>query len=100
MIATDTDLIFELTVTDAFGATDTDQASITVLNVNRAPVAIASQSTISVNEGNIVRLNAAVSSDADGDSLTFLWMQTAGATVALSDPTASMAHRKKSKNCG
>ncbi len=88
-VTEDSEVVFALTVTDEFGASATDQASIMVLNVNRAPVAIASPTSISVNEGSLVTLNAAASSDADGDSLTFAWAQTAGAVVSLSDASAA-----------
>jgi hypothetical protein len=76
-------LTFELTVDDGNGGTDTDSVNVIVQNVNQPPVASAGSDQV-VDEGTIVVLNGSASSDPDGDTLTFLWTQTAGPTVALS----------------
>lgn len=82
-------LEFEVTVTDAFGAQDTATVSVTVNNVNAAPVASVSSASITVDEGATVNLNASNSSDADGDTLTYAWTQISGTSVSLSDTNSS-----------
>ncbi|WP_448548564.1 PQQ-dependent sugar dehydrogenase [Thalassotalea fusca] len=56
---------------------------------NSMPAAVASASPASVNEGAGVTLTAANSTDPDGDSLFFVWTQTVGTTVTLSDSLAA-----------
>lgn len=51
---------------------------------NESPVASASVSP-TVQGGALVTLDGSASSDPDGDSLTFSWVQTAGPLVALSN---------------
>jgi hypothetical protein len=52
-----------------------------------APIADAG-SDLGVGEGATVQLNAAASSDPEGRSLTYRWVQTSGPVVALDDATA------------
>ena len=77
-----------LRVTD--GTVNVDQSfSITVANVNDAPVANAGIDQ-SVFVGNTVTLDGSGSSDADGDVLTYSWLITSkplGSTASLSDST-------------
>lgn len=40
-----------------------------------------------ISEGAFVQLNGSSSSDGDSDPLTYMWTQTGGAPVVLSDPT-------------
>ena len=58
-------------------------------NTNRQPAANAGPDQ-SVDELSTVTLDGSGSSDADGDTLTYSWAQTAGTTVTLSDSTAQM----------
>ena len=51
-------------------------------DVNNAPIANAGNDQ-SVTGGDTVNLNGSASSDPDGDTLTFLWLQTAGTQVGL-----------------
>ena len=57
---------------------------------NHTPVAIAGADDITPNASTLVILDASASSDSDGDSLTFSWVQTSGTTVTLNDDTAEM----------
>jgi len=52
-----------------------------------APVANAGPDQ-SVNEGTLVNLNGAGSSDPDGTPITYSWVQTSGPDVSLSNPSA------------
>jgi hypothetical protein len=78
---------FELTVSDGQATSAADAVDITVLNVNQKPVANAGADQ-TVNELAGVTLDGTLSRDPDGDSITFLWRQTAGPTVTLSDATS------------
>lgn len=57
---------------------------------NQAPVANAGANQ-SVNPGDAVTLNGVGSSDPDGDTLSFAWVQTAGTNVTLTDADKSTA---------
>jgi uncharacterized protein YkwD len=54
--------------------------------VNQAPVATISGDT-SATSGETLTLDGSSSSDPDGDTLTFLWSQTAGNPITLVDST-------------
>lgn len=56
---------------------------------NKAPLAVAGPD-ITVKEGDMVTLNASMSSDPDSDPLMFGWSQSTGPNVALSDSTVPM----------
>jgi hypothetical protein len=56
---------------------------------NDIPVAVAGPNQPNINPGVLVTLNGTGSTDADGDALTYSWVQTSGPTVTLNDPTAS-----------
>jgi PKD repeat protein len=61
-----------LTVTDAQGATDTDNCTITVLQSGQPPVADAGGPYFG-SEGSPITLDASKSYDPDGDELEFRW---------------------------
>jgi len=70
------------------------ETTITVLNVvnpNQPPVAAATVSPASIFTGYTVTLNGSGSSDPDGNSLTYSWVQIEGTTVALSNANTAMA---------
>ena len=71
-------LAFELTVTDPGGETDTDTVIVTI---NGPPSADAGPDQ-AANLGDIVTLDGTGSSDPDGDTLTYSWVQTAGPATA------------------
>jgi len=66
--------------------TDSESFTITVNNVNQAPVVDAGRNQ-RVYEGTSVNLTGSVF-EGDGDPLTFSWTQTAGPTVVLSNPAS------------
>ncbi|MDR4506602.1 MAG: Ig-like domain-containing protein [Candidatus Scalindua sp.] len=76
-----------VTVTVSDGtASDTQVVTITVNNVNQAPV-LSTLSPVMVNEGDTVTL-APTATDADGDTLTFSysgWMTSASYTTSYDD---------------
>ena len=82
-------LIFELNVTDG-SLSSTDAVNVTVAApANRMPVADAGEDQ-DVASGAAVTLNGTGSSDPDsGDSISYLWSQTSGTTVTLSNATAA-----------
>jgi len=55
---------------------------------NQAPIANAGPDQ-TVNEGSLVNLNGTASFDPNGNTITFLWTQTAGPTVTLSNPASA-----------
>ena len=87
-VTADTKLSFELTVTDAAGATATDSVAITVFN-NTAPSAKVEISKQQPYEGEAVTLDAAASTDAENNIAAYLWQQSAGPTIAIADLAAA-----------
>jgi hypothetical protein len=93
-------LTFQLTVNDKGNAVaksqPSDPVTVTVtvqpaVSTNNPPVAKGTASPSTVNEGGTVKLDASQSTDSDiGDTLTYLWSQTAPPTpiVGLSSATA------------
>ena len=87
---------FSLTVTDTqspitSGASiNTSLASAATITVSNYASPVASQGSnqsVLVGSGTVT-LDASGSSQADGHTLTYLWAQTAGTPVTLSDPSA------------
>ena len=81
-------LTFSLTVTDQFGLQHSDTCVVNVSFDNTPPTAAAGGDQL-VNEGIPVTLDGSNSSDADGTIASYLWTQTGGTPVALSDPSAA-----------
>lgn len=84
---------FELTFSNPNGASFNGTATqrITILNgtgQNLAPNAIVASST-TVTENSAVTLDGSQSNDPDGDTLTYLWTQLSGPSVALSTTSAA-----------
>ncbi|MFY1827745.1 myxosortase-dependent M36 family metallopeptidase [Myxococcus fulvus] len=87
-VASNAVLTFRVTVSDGT-ASVTQDVSVDVLNVNRAPTVNAGL------DGTVAaRATATLSgsaSDEDGDTLSYTWVQTAGTAVALSAATSAVA---------
>ena len=80
-------LKFELTVTDYGGLKDTDTIVVNVTGENDPPMADAGPDQ-NVDEETTVRLDGSNSSDPDDGIESYLWKQTAGPSVSLSNPRA------------
>ena len=85
-------LTFRLTVTDDDGATASDDVSVTIQGTpaNQAPNANAGPDR-AVDAGSTVTLDGSGSSDSDGTIVSYLWEQTTGPTVSLSNPAQASA---------
>ena len=85
-------LTFELTITDNGGLKTTDTCIVNVIDstgVNQPPTADAGTDQ-TVDEGDTVTLDATGSSDPGDGIASYLWKQTGGTPVTLSDTTYTM----------
>ena len=95
-VSRDTTLTFHLTVSDAHGASASDDVIVTVRNVNLPPVASAG-ADITVDEGEAGQLSGAGSDPDAGDILRYAWSQVAAAgepqltLTDVSSPTTRFA---------
>ncbi|MEK7153027.1 MAG: Ig-like domain-containing protein, partial [Patescibacteria group bacterium] len=78
---------FTFKATDGTVNSNVATVSISVTPVNDAPVANAGTNQ-SVDSDSAVTLDGSGSSDADGDALTYQWVQTAGTPVTLVSVTS------------
>ena len=76
-------LVFRLVVVDDQSASDSDTVTISVVNTNIDPVAIAGEDQI-VGFNDPVTLDGSLSSDSDGTISSYLWSQISGQSVTLS----------------
>jgi hypothetical protein len=80
---------FSYRVVDASGATSTENTvSMTVTNATPTVTATAPETA---ENGDTVVLNASSAADADGDALTYSWVQTAGPELELSGADTAQA---------
>ena len=85
-ISSDTDLTFNLTVTDDKNASNTATVKVTDKYIpppNKPPIANTGVNQ-TVNAGDIVTLDGSKSRDPDGNITTYSWIQTAGPAVPIS----------------
>jgi MYXO-CTERM domain-containing protein len=92
-VAQDTVFTFQLVVRDGTDSSTPKTTQVLVRNSNRAPVAVAGvkdngPTTVDERSGSIT-LDASASSDEDGEDLHFTWVQKAGPTVTLDDPSSA-----------
>ena len=83
------DFVFGLIVGD--GVSQSPQAEVQIaLTVNEAPDADAgdNQTLETPADGDVITLDGTGSSDPEGDTLTYSWVQTSGRAITLSDATA------------
>ena len=88
-IFADTNLTFQLTVSDADG---TSSSATTVVQINNGPTVSASLSTERLTEGDILELNASASDTDDGSIDSYSWERLADdATTETVATTANFA---------
>lgn len=80
--------VFQLIVSDGVDSSAADTVLLTATNT--PPVPNAGLDT-TVTSGFALQLSGALSSDIDGDTISFLWAQTAGAGVTLMPNATSTA---------
>ena len=88
-VATDTVMTFNLTVADNLGATNTVTVSVTAKHANLAPTANVGIDQV-VNESMPVTLTGS-GTDSDGTIASYVWTQTAGPNVVLTNANAAIA---------
>ena len=81
-------LVFELTVADSFGGSDSDTASVMVVADNSGPTANAGPDQ-EVDENTMMTLTC-IGSDPEGDALSYSWRQVSGPTVEMINPNGSV----------
>jgi len=86
-LATQT-LTFQLTVSDGPQNSAPDTVNINVATSNLAPTANAGPDQ-TVAGSSLVQLNGTASTDPEGSQLTYLWTQTGGPTVTLTEATTA-----------
>lgn len=90
-VQADTAVAFSLTVTDSDGATSGPFVyTVNVKQVNQAPVAKV-RVISGVRGGELVKIDAATSTDPDNEALTYTWAQTGGPSVTLTGANSAEA---------
>lgn len=88
-------MVFRLNVDDGNGGMASDDVSIAVIGEkpegsNRPPIARVGEN-LRVGPGYEVFLDASASEDPDGDPITFMWTQTSGPDVVLTNAESAVA---------
>ncbi len=84
-----TSLTFRLTVADSYGLLSRKTCLVNVTTMSTGPSAVVG-SSLTVTGGRVATLDGSGSSDAGSVLSSFLWHQTGGSPVTLSDPAAFM----------
>ena len=87
-VSRDRRLTFKLTVRFASGSKDTDKTKVKILDKKNDPPTADAGPDQNVDEETTVRLDGSNSSDFDDGIESYLWKQTAGPSVSLSNPQA------------
>ncbi|MFL5321312.1 MAG: PKD domain-containing protein [Myxococcaceae bacterium] len=89
-VTSPTTLVFRVVVSDGKDQSVASTAvTIQPVNSTNQPPVASIVVAPSVQSASMVTLDGTSSSDPDGDSITYLWSQLSGPTVALSDATAA-----------
>lgn len=83
-------LSFQLTISDNGGSKTSDVCIVNVIWVNEPPTAEAGLDQV-VFSGDIVTLDASMSSDVDDGIAKYFWEQTEGPPVSLTGPNSILA---------
>jgi alpha-tubulin suppressor-like RCC1 family protein len=87
-VTTDEQLTFELTVDDGRDSS-TSIATVTVLQINKAPTVTIDSHDNSYEEGTTLTIISQGSDSDDNDTLSYQWEQLSGATITFDDATAA-----------
>jgi large repetitive protein len=87
-VTADSDLVFKLTASDGKTSSSAN-VTVRVLNVNRVPTVNAGLDGMVEARATYTLMGSAT--DADGDTLTYRWFQTAGTPVALTNANKAQA---------
>ena len=83
------ELVFQITVTDNQGATDSDTTSVQIRNVNQSPIVNAGPDQSAVEQTEVTL--SAQGLDDDGSIVSYRWTQLSGSSVSLSNATSATA---------
>jgi hypothetical protein len=81
-------LQFRLAVTDPAGATATDTVLVSVTTTPNTPPVANAGADIVAAQNALVTLSGAASTDAEGQDLSYSWLQVSGSPVTLSSAAA------------
>jgi hypothetical protein len=84
-------LSFNVKVTNSSGISSNATVNVTVNAVIQPPVAKVVASPNPANSGAVVSLNASGSTDPQGGTLTYKWIQTGGPSVSLANAATAVA---------
>jgi hypothetical protein len=83
------ELVFELTVTDSYGNSDTDDVVVTVNSVNLPPRAFAGPDRKIIGDSDVTVVGTGT--DPENAPLTYSWKQISGETVSFDNTDASIS---------
>jgi chitodextrinase len=83
-------LTFSLTVTDAGNLQNTDSCIVNISWQNEPPIALVTPNYLETTEKTFVTLDGSTSTDSDDGIASYLWTQTEGDPVSLSNPASAV----------